>query len=82
MIYAIAQQYDIIIPESKILDLDWKNRWNDRIWSFMREMDPYKLTQESITENIGTCAYKTTLKYKDSISDEIITIITRVDSGD
>lgn len=82
MIHAIANQYNISIPESNILDLDYMNGWGDSTHRFITELQPYRLKNEGGSKTIGECLRECTLKFKDSITDEVVTIVYKIDSGD
>jgi hypothetical protein len=80
MVHAIANQYNITIPESNILDLDYMNGWSNSTYRFIADIASYKL--DGFSETVGNCVTEYTSKYKDPITGDIITVVYRVDSGD
>lgn len=82
MIHAIANQYNITIPESNILDLGYMNGWGESTYKFVEELQPFRITGEGSSRSVGGYVTEYVSKYKDSITDHIITITYRIDSGD
>jgi hypothetical protein len=81
MIHAIAKQYNVEIKSNNVIDLGYENGWTDRIKEFYNSIQMFMIPNSESSRSLGRCNTEYSAEYIDNISDEVFTVISRVDSG-
>jgi hypothetical protein len=82
MVQGLANHYNVAINSDNVIDLGYKNSWDKLTKVFFDSIQMYKIPESSTSKTIDNCVTEYSAEYQDDITDEIFTVISKVDSGE